>query len=180
MFKNLIKSSALAVAALALMTSAAFASDGTTAVVTGGSLSITNPLAANFVGRSITGADQETTAALDAFSVSDLTGSGAGWHVTAGASQFTRTPSGHNLAASSLLMSEPGVTPNGTTSPDPDVNAGPYTLDSGTAAVVASAALDEGMGTYDFDETLLTLSLPADVYAGSYASTVTISVVTAP
>ncbi|HUR24377.1 MAG TPA: WxL domain-containing protein [Acidimicrobiales bacterium] len=156
----------------------AFASDGTTATVTGGSLSITNPLAADFAGRSITGVAQTTTAALATFSVSDLTGSGAGWNVTAQASTFTGVS--HNLAASSLSMSQPTVASPDTTSADPTIATGPYTIDSGSAVSVASADLLEGMGKYDFSATTLTLSLPADVFADAYASTVTISVVSAP
>jgi len=155
------------------------AADNTSATVTGGSLSITNPLAANFAGKSINGVDQTTTAALDAFSVSDLTGSGAGWHVTAQATNFDGGT--HYLAAGSLSMSQPTVGANGTTSPDPSiVGLVPYILDSGSAVNVASAALDEGMGTYDFSATTLTLSLPADVYADAYESTVTISIVSGP
>lgn len=169
---------ALALAfAFAVAAPAVFASDGTTATVTGGSLTITNPVAADFAGASITGVDQTTTAALDAFSVSDLRGSGAGWHTTAQASTFTGT--NHNLAVSSLKMSVPTVAANGTTSPDPTVATGPYTIDNG-AVSIASAAANAGMGTYDFSATTLTLALPANVYADTYASTVTISVVTAP
>jgi hypothetical protein len=157
----------------------AFAADGTTATVTGGSLTITNPLAADFAGRSITGVAQTTTAALATFSVSDLTGTGAGWHVTAQATNFDGVS--HNLAASSLSMSQPTATANGTLSVAPSITgAVPYVLDSGSAALVASAALNEGMGTYDFSATTLTLALPAGVFADVYASTVTISAVTAP
>lgn len=177
MFMKKFQASLLALGVFAVMAPAAFASDGTTAVVTGGSLSITNPLAANFAGRSITGANQTTTAALDAYSVSDLRGSGAGWHTTAQASQFTGAS--HNLAVGSLLMSAPTVAANGTTSPDPTVTLVDTVIDNG-AASVASAAMNEGMGTYDFSATTLTLALPADVYADTYASTVTVSVITAP
>jgi hypothetical protein len=178
MFKNMIKSGALAFAALALMTSAAFASDGTTATVTGGSLTITNPTAANFTA-TIEGADQDVDAALATFSVSDLTGTGAGWHVTAQAAQF-ESATHRTLATGSLKMSEPTVQANGTGSPDPGITSGPYTLDGGSAVSIASADTDEGMGIYDFSATTLTLSLPANVYADAYASTVTISAVTAP
>jgi hypothetical protein len=179
MFKNLIKSSALAVAALAVMTSAAFASDGTTATVTGGSLTITNPAAADFAGRSITGADQTTTAALATFSVSDFTGSGAGWTVTAQADQFVGV--NHELATGSLLMSVPTVTANGTDSTPPTINPTvPFLIDNASAALVATAGADEGMGKYDFSATTLTLALPAAVYADAYDSSVTISVVAAP
>ena len=159
-------------------TPGAFAADGTTATVTGGSLSITNPLAADFADRSITGVVQTTTAALDAFSVSDLTGSGAGWNVTAQASTFTGVS--HNLVAGSLSMSQPTVASPDTTSADPTITAGPYTIDNGAAVSIASAALSSGMGEYDFSATTMTLSLPADVFADAYASTVTVSVITAP
>ena len=155
----------------------AFGADGTTATVTGGSLSITSPLAADFAGRSITGAAQTTTAALDAFSVADLTGSGAGWNVTAQASTFTGLS--HNLAVGSLSMSAPTVASPDTASADPTVAAGPYVIDNG-AVSIAAAALNAGMGEYDFSATTLSLALPADVFADVYASTVTISVVTAP
>src|SRR5215210_5636125 len=99
--RKYIKHVLLVASLFALTAPAAFASDGTSATVTGASLSITNPSAADFAGKTITGVNQTTTAALDAFSVSDLRGTGAGWHVTAQASTFTG--SAHNLAAGSLL-----------------------------------------------------------------------------
>lgn len=179
-----LKTQILGIVGAAAMTlaiaSPAFAQDATNVTVTGGELTITNPLAADFAGAAITGAAQTTTAALAAFSVSDLRGTGDGWHVTAQATQFSTggvTPI--TLAANSLTMSEPTVAANGTTSPNPTVNAGPYTID-GAAVSVASAAVDTGMGTYDFSATTLTLSLPANVKAGTYSSTVTVSAVTAP
>jgi hypothetical protein len=36
------------------------------------------------------------------------------------------------------------------------------------------------MGSYTFTPTNLTLSIPANAYAGTYTSTVTVSVVTGP
>jgi hypothetical protein len=177
MFVKKFQATLLALGLMAIMAPAAFASDGTTATVTGGSLTISNPLAADFAGRNVTGADQTTTAALDAFSVSDLTGTGDGWHVTAQATTFTGA--NHALAAGSLSMSQPTVASPNTASPDPTIAAGAYTIDNG-AVEIASADVDEGMGIYNFSATTLTLSLPADVYADAYASTVTISVVTAP
>ena len=157
-------------------TPGAFA-DETTATVTGGSLSVTEPLVADFAVRSISGVAQTTTAALDTFSVSDLRGSGAGWHVTAEASQFTTGTK--TLAAGSLSTPALTVDSPDTASGDPTMAAGPYVLDNG-ALQIASAALNAGMGEYDFSASTLTLALPADVFAGAYASTVTISVVTAP
>jgi hypothetical protein len=156
----------------------AFASDGTSATVTGGSLTIDNAVAGDFAARSITGVAQSTTASLGAFSVADLTGTGAGWNVTAQASQFDNGD--HDLATGSLTMSAPTVASPDTLSADPSITAGPYTIDAGSAVKIASAAVDTGMGEYDFSATTLTLALPADVYAGTYTSTVTISVISAP
>ena len=158
-------------------TPGAFAADGTTATVTGGAFSITNPLVADFEASPITGVAQTTTAALDTFSVSDLRGSGAGWHVLAQASQFTAGTK--TLAAGSLSTPALTVASPDTGSTDPTMTVGSYVLDNG-ALKIASAALDTGMGKYDFSASTLTLALPADVFSGAYASTVTISVVTAP
>ena len=158
----------------------AFAAGGdTTATVTGGALTLTGALPGPFAGRSITGVAQTTTAALAAFSASDLRGSGAGWHVTAQATTFAGVSK--TLAAGSLTLSAPTVAPaTGTTSQAPTVAAGPYTIDNGAAVQIASAALNTGMGTYDFSATTLTLALPGNVFADTYASTITISEVTAP
>lgn len=142
-----------------------------------GIVSITSPDASDFLPTSITGVAQTTTADLAPFSVSDLTGTGAGWHVTAQAGTFTGAA--HDLAPSSLSMSEPSVAANGTLSDLPTVVTGPYTIDNGPVQV-ASAALNQGMGTYDFGATTLTLSLPAHVFADIYTSTVTISVTSSP
>jgi hypothetical protein len=181
MFKlnKMIKGFGLAMAVSALMVPmSAFADGGgdTSATVTGGSLSLTGAAPANFAGKSITGVDQTTTAALATFSVSDLTGSGSGWHVTVEASQFTGD---HDLAAGSLSMSQPTVASPDTTSPDPTVVTGPYIIDDG-AVSITSADTDEGMGTYNFGATTLTLALPADVFADDYASTLTVTIVSAP
>jgi len=171
-------------AGLALATTTpSFAQDGTVATITGGSLTITLPAAADFAAKSITGVAQTTTAALAAFSASDLRGTGAGWHVTAQATQFDNGQLlllNRKLAASSLSMSQPTVASPDTTSADPTIATGPYTIDGASPVSIASAALNAGMGKYDFSATTLTLALPADVYANSYSSTVTVSVVTAP
>jgi hypothetical protein len=76
-------------------------------------------------------------------------------------------------------MSPPQVTPDGTSSPPPTVAPGAQVIDAG-AVMIASAAAGAGMGTYGFSSTTLTLALPGDVYADSYTSTITISVVNAP
>lgn len=148
-----------------------------TTCVTAGPLSITPAPAGDFASRGVTGAAQTTTAILDAFSVSDPRGTGAGWYVTAHATRFTGAAL-RQLAAGSLSMSVPGVSPGGISSPI--VAPGPYMIDGGSPVSIAAAGAGAGMGTYLFAATTLTLTLPADVYAGGYASTITISVLSAP
>lgn len=142
-------------------------------------LDITSPLAANFDGKYVTGVGQTTTAPLGAFSVTDTRGNGAGWHVTAQASPFVGVGL-RRLKAGSLTMSVPGVTAGtGATLSGLTVINGPYVIDNG-AVSIAGAALTAGKGTYLFAATTLTLALPGDVYADSYGSTITISVLSAP
>ena len=141
-----------------------------------GALEITDPAAGDFADRQVTGTAQTTTATLDPFSVTDSRGTGDGWHVTAQASRFTGAA--HALPLGSLSMSGPQVT-TGSASPPPTTAAGPLVIDDGPVTI-ASAAVGDGRGTYDFSATTLTLALPVDVYADAYRSTVTISVLNAP
>jgi hypothetical protein len=143
---------------------------------TSGTLGITNPLGADFAGVTLIGANQTTTAVLASFVVSDLRGTALGWHVTAQAAQFAGT-TGHPLALNSLSMSAPDVTGPGTL---PAIMAGPYTIDLADPFKIVSAPVGTGMGAYSFSATTLTLAIPASAYAGTYNSTVTISVITAP
>lgn len=183
----------VAAAAVGVSASPALAAtDATNVTVTGGVLSITNPVVANFTGVTLNGAAQTTTAAVDAFSVNDATGTGGGWNVTVQASQLAQYDStlnagaggyvtgGRTLALNSLSLPASTVASPNTTSPDPSITAGPYLIDSASAVKVASAAANEGMGKYDFSAATLTLSLPASVYAANYRSDVTLSVVTGP
>jgi hypothetical protein len=167
----------------------AFAADDSNVTVTGGSLSITNPLVGDFAGITLNGAAQTTTATFDTFSATDARGSGAGWNVTVQGTQFREfaagayVTDGKALAANSLSMPAPTVAANGTSSTAPSIQAGaPWAIDAASAVKIASAATDTGLGKYDFQSAgnTLTLSIPASAYAKTYRSEITVSVVTGP
>jgi WxL domain surface cell wall-binding len=192
------KLASMAAAAALLLVSAApaFAAGGiSNAALTGGSLAITGAAPGNFSG-TLSAASQNLYTTLAPFTATDPTGSGSGWHLTIQATSFiTTTTPVRTLPASSLYMAAPTVactaatTPCLTTTSAPTVTAGPYTLDSGTAVTLASSAVNTGMGAYDFTPAdiaggttgmKLELVVPASAYAGSYNSTLTVSIVSLP
>jgi hypothetical protein len=168
-------------AATAVLGGTAYAA--TSVVLSAGTLTITTPSVANFGGLTLNGAAQTTTAALGTFTVTDARGSGIGWNVTVQATQFTA--GSHTLAMNSISMPAPTVAKADATSGNvPTIATGPYLIDNATAVKISSAAVDattgNGMGSYTYTPGNLTLSVPANAYAGTYTSTVTVSVVTGP
>ena len=184
--KNFTRRLAISTVAAGTLFATAFTpgalADTTTATVTGGNLSVPVTNAADFLGTDITGVAQTTTAALAGFQVADLRGTGLGWKVTAQSSQFTGVNNPlRKLPLDALSMASTTVeAAAGTVSPAPTMTTGTAWAIDAAGVKIASAAVDQGMGTYDFVATQLTLSLPADVYADAYISTVTLSTTSAP
>jgi hypothetical protein len=167
-----------------------------------GSLTNTGGAPGNF-SATLNGKTQSAYTSLAGYAATDSTLSGAGWNVTVQASRFTCSagvgscPAGGNqLPLNSLLMAPPTVScASGTlcvaTQAPPSITIGTNTtIDTGgsTAVKVASAAQNTGEGTYDFSPGLvdgisghnLKLTVPSSVYATTYASTITISIVSGP
>lgn len=170
----------------------AFAAQASTADVTvtvlPGALSLSGVSVTDFDAVTLDGTATMTPARLSDFAVSDFRGSGAGWHVTVHATQFAESHDdvgylvgGARLAQGSLLMPAPQVSTVGdTSSPAPIVRPGPHAIDGAAAVTVASAAVGTGMGEYLFSTGELALSLPSDVRATTYRSTVTVDLVSGP
>lgn len=162
------------------------AATSATATIQAGSLAfVSAPPAVNFTA-TLNGLDQTVTA-TQALDISDATGSGAGWNLTATSTQFSTggaTP--HTLSTSATtITTTPSVAcdPGATCSLAANSVAYPYTLPAGSPAPLATkffnAAPNTGMGNQTVTVTWR-LSVPANTFAGTYTSTWTISLVSGP
>ncbi len=172
-----------------MMTGAAYANMGPTNItINGGSLNLSAVTLSDFAPVTLSGSATTAMTTMNPFTVTDASGTGAGWNVTVQATQFkeyvggTYVSGGKTLALSSLSMAAPTVAANGTSSAAPAMTSGPYVIDSGSAVKIASAAVGNGMGAYDFTPGAngLTLSIPANAYATSYRSEITVSAISGP
>jgi hypothetical protein len=171
--------------------------------LTGGSLLVTAPASLNWSG-TISGANlslYDSTAADEGYVVADSTGTGAGWHVTVSATQFTA--GAHTLANAGTFSTTGSLSSiSATTAPTAScVTAGACTLPtdtstypvaittaatSPTAYTVYDTSASTGLGNIQIGGSSATnpvgwwLSVPATAFAGTYTSTVTIAVVSGP
>lgn len=124
----------------------------------------------------ITGGEQEATGTLGLLDIRDARGTGAGWRLFAEASDFIERGRDDHIipAAGFLVNTEPTVfTVAGNTAP-----AG-FTGPLNTPLKLAEAPAGNGMGRYQI-QPAVTLNIPADVYAGEYDSTLTLTLVSGP
>lgn len=179
----------VAVGAVALVagihgaTSAFSASVPVTATVNGGSLTLSSS-ATPSLSVTLNGTDQTPTYTVPA-AANDETGSGSGWHLTITSTQFTTgggTPRTLSTSASSIT----GVTAScthGTCTNPTDGTTYPLGVPAGstppTAVTFYSAAAATGMGDFTLTPTIQ-VSVPANAYAGTYSSTLTLAVVSGP
>lgn len=173
----------VAVAAFAFPASALAATAESTGTVTAGSLSLTTAAAPTF-SATLNGTDQTPTYTLP-MTVEDSTGSGSGWNTTITSTEFTTggaTPRTLSTTASSMT----GVTSEcaeGTCTDPTNAVTYPLTVPAGAEAPTAvkffNAAEETGMGKFTVTPTV-GVSIPANTYAGTYTSTVTLASVSGP
>ena len=149
----------------------------------GGSVTITTPGTIN-LSATLDGSDQVVVGALGSNRVKDPSGLGQGWQVQISGTTFTTggaTP--HNLAADALSVTGVSATKVAGKTPTNSVSYGSgITVPLGaspTPVKIYNATSDTGMGTFDLTPNV-TLTVPADAYAGSYASNITLSVIAGP
>lgn len=174
----------IAAAALAFPGSALAADATSTGTVSGGPLSLTTEAAPTF-SATLDGTDKAPTYALP-LTIEDLRGSGAGWNATITSTQFTtggETPHTLSPTASSISgVTNACVESASCTNP---TNAVSYPLSVPAAAEAPSAvkffnaAAETGMGVFSNTPTVA-VSIPADTYAGSYTSTITLASISGP
>jgi hypothetical protein len=178
------------------------ATAGSSATLAPGTLNISTAMTAGTFAGTLNGAAQNLQAdgttgstAFSGFSVTDATGTGAGWNVTMQATQFTNTaastsPSyGAKLPWDSLTMPQLAVvTADSTSSEVPAELNDAARIDNSTGTGVVMAQTDatgQGMGSYNFTAANVNdspapwvLTVPANTYAGTYTSTVTTTLAT--
>lgn len=178
--------SAIGLAAFAPVAQAA--GDPTNVTVTAAEITLGAISVGDFGAVTLDGTVNTTTATMAAFSVNDSRGSGAGWSVTIGATEFAEwdgsayVANGKTIGASRTSLGNATVAKTDeTSSAAPTMTAGAYTLDAGSAVKIASAAADgSGMGSYTITPGAVSLTVDADTYARNYRSDVTVSLTSGP
>jgi hypothetical protein len=166
----------IGITALALTVATAASSMTSTATVSAGSLSA-NTASAPSTSVTLDGTDK--TASLPvAVSVVDATGSGSGWNVTEAATTFVSGT--HSFAAPTATTTSSACATGGNscTNATNSITGYPITL-STSATKIFNAALNTGMGKLDLTSGIA-VAIPGNAFAGTYTSTVTISIVSGP
>jgi hypothetical protein len=176
----------LAMVALGAWNAIPAAAATATTTISGASLAfVSTPPNVSF-SVTLNGLDQ-TVSSAQAIDVGDATGSGTGWNITATSTQFsTGGGSARTLSTSATTVdSAPTVACDSGAScaVATDSVTYPYALPAGSTAPTATklfnATANTGMGNQTVTPTWR-VSIPANTFAGTYTSTWTISLVSAP
>jgi hypothetical protein len=186
MFRAIQRAQVIAVACLAALVAVPVVlADDTvgTATVNGGSLSESTSSTPSLSVR-LDGTDQVPTYTMD-IATSDQTGSGSGWNLTISSTTFStddRRPK--TLPDTASQITDVTSTCAGGTCTDPKNSVSyPLMVPAGRTAPAAvklfNAEADTGMGDFTVTPTV-GVTIPANSYAGTYTSTITLAVVSGP
>lgn len=172
-----------------------------TVTVSGGTLSLTSPSSLSWAD-TLDGLDQsavDVTSGDQQYTVNDATGTGSGWHVTAAATTFatgsdslpdsgTLETTGSTTSASATA--EPTGTCAATCTLPNDTTTYPVTITTAASAptpvTVYDAPANSGLGKVIIGGSAAAapvgwwVNIPANAIAGTYTSTLTLAVVSAP
>ena len=154
----------------------------TTATVTGaGSVSLAAGATASF-SDTLDGTDQTVTYQLP-LTVIDARGTGGGWNLTVTSTQFTAGAHTLSTGASSLTTLTSACNAGSTCTNPTNAITLPIGVPAGVTAPTAvkffNSATTTGMGAFTLTPTI-SVTIPGNAYAGSYASTVTVAVAAGP
>lgn len=171
---------------LTLSSSAVTFADSTTGTlsVNGGTLTEVNATTPA-PSATLNGTDQTVTYSL-VITATDATGSGNGWNLTITSTQFS-TGGGTPKTLSNTASIITGVTivcVSGSTCTNPTNNVTyPLTVPAGSTAPTAvefyNASTNSGMGKFTVTPTV-SITIPANTFAGTYTSTITLAAVSGP
>jgi putative surface cell wall-binding protein len=174
----------LVLAAAAAAVAAASSVTTITGTVTGGAALSVTPNGTPGFSLTLTGTDQVAAYTLPVETI-DPRGTGAGWNLTVTSTQF-KDSAGHRFAtnASTVASASSGCGPSSTCTPA--ANSVAYTglvLPAGITPPPAvkffNAGAASGLGKVDVNAAV-SVAVPANAYAGTYTSTVTVSIVAGP
>src|SRR4051812_17414196 len=150
-----------------------------TATITGGALALSSA-ATPSVAVTLDGLDKTPTYTVP-ITITDPRGTGAGWNVTLTSTTFTTGGQSLSTSASSVTSVTSACGASSTCTNATNAIAFPVTVPAAATAPAAvkifNAALNTGMGLLTVTPTVQ-VAVPANVFAGSYTSTLTLAVVT--
>jgi hypothetical protein len=168
---------------------------------TAGALNLTSPTALAWSATG-SGLDQQlvdTTTAHQSYLVNDATGSGAGWHVTVSATTFTTgsvtlanagtfSTTGSSTSISAVTAPTPACSASATCTLPTNTTTYPVAIttaaSSPTAVTVYDTSAATGLGSITVGIGAIPVgwwvTLPAKTLAGTYTSTVTLEIISAP
>jgi hypothetical protein len=168
-----------------------------TLTLSAGSLTMTSPGQLGWAG-TLSGLDQylvDTTSGDQSYVVDDATGSGAGWHVTVSATQFatgggsplllgntgTFSTNGNTSSAASTSQPTAACSTGATCTTPTNTTSYPVAITTGASPVtIYDTAVSSGLGSITVGPVGWWLYLPANTLPGTYTSTVTLELISAP
>ncbi|MDQ2905411.1 MAG: WxL domain-containing protein [Chloroflexota bacterium] len=168
-----------------MITSTTTTNTNIVAVIQSGPLTMSNTLITAVPTVVLNGQNQLATYTIRIY-VTDATGLHKGWSISVTSTAFTTIVDGtpHTLPTNaSSSQDPPTVVATGTsTLPTPNVGfpvAIPAALTPPPAVTLYNARTDSGMGSFSITTTI-TLVIPANAYAGTYTSVLTLSIASGP
>lgn len=180
----------LLILAIAIASSAAALADSPSstavkATVNGNGLNESGPTSVVATPLTLNGTDQTTIFTLP-ITVEDFTGTGTGWHLTISSTQFSNTAAPTLLKLGTDASHVTGVTAvcNGGTCTDPTNTVSypvkvPITTSTPSTVSFFQAIATTGMGGFTVTPTISVKTL-ANIFAGDYTSTFTITLISGP